>query len=311
MSRRTALLLGAALTVGVLTGCSTAPSADCIVTPTGSAIDAIKVTYDASGVPTLDYPVPFSSPGLEVRVLEEGDGPVVSAGTFVRVKLAGYLGANDAALGALGMAGYDGDELLGMSVDPTVSAFAPAMACAREGERRLISMPVSSLPENIDTVGLEDTDNLIYLIEVERVYKQKADGAPVWVTDSGLPTVITAPDGTPGISVPKTDAPTELKIVNLKAGNGDVVTENSQVTLQYSLMVWVDKTIWETSWDDAQPVTFSPSNMISGFKQALVGQKVGSQVLAVVPPSEGYGNSEGHALQNSTLIFVIDILGID
>ncbi|MFJ2505792.1 FKBP-type peptidyl-prolyl cis-trans isomerase [Microbacterium sp. NPDC087592] len=48
--------------------------------------------------------------------------------------------------------------------------------------------------------------------------------------------------------------------------------------------------------------------MVAGFQKALEGQKVGSQVVVVMPPSDGYGASEGHELQKESLVFVVDIL---
>jgi peptidylprolyl isomerase len=46
--------------------------------------------------------------------------------------------------------------------------------------------------------------------------------------------------------------------------------------------------------------------------QALDGVKVGSQVIAVIPPDLGYGDvDQGSIPAGSTLIFVIDVLGKD
>jgi peptidylprolyl isomerase len=45
---------------------------------------------------------------------------------------------------------------------------------------------------------------------------------------------------------------------------------------------------------------------------ALEGATVGSQVIASMPPKDGYGeNAQGAIPANSTLIFVIDVLGIN
>jgi len=50
--------------------------------------------------------------------------------------------------------------------------------------------------------------------------------------------------------------------------------------------------------------------LINGFLKAVEGQKIGSQVVAVIPPAEGYGDTEqGSIPAGSTLVFVIDILG--
>ena len=49
---------------------------------------------------------------------------------------------------------------------------------------------------------------------------------------------------------------------------------------------------------------------MKGFVTALAGQRVGSQVLAVLPPSEAYGaTGSGSVPANATLVFVVDILG--
>ena len=54
------------------------------------------------------------------------------------------------------------------------------------------------------------------------------------------------------------------------------------------------------------------SATLKGFYKAIVGQRVGSQVLAVLPPSYGYGSagSDADAVPpDATLVFVIDVLG--
>ncbi len=51
--------------------------------------------------------------------------------------------------------------------------------------------------------------------------------------------------------------------------------------------------------------------MIPGWDETLVGQTVGSQLILVIPPEQGYG-SEGNANAGisgtDTLVFVVDIL---
>ena len=51
--------------------------------------------------------------------------------------------------------------------------------------------------------------------------------------------------------------------------------------------------------------------LVPGFDKALVGQPVGSRVLMVLPPSEGYGkqgNSAAGIKGTDTLVFVVDLL---
>ena len=59
-------------------------------------------------------------------------------------------------------------------------------------------------------------------------------------------------------------------------------------------------------------VLVSASFAVPGFAQALEGQTVGSQIHAVIPPELGYGaEGSGTIPGDATLVFVIDILGID
>jgi peptidylprolyl isomerase len=51
--------------------------------------------------------------------------------------------------------------------------------------------------------------------------------------------------------------------------------------------------------------------VIAGWDKGLVGQTVGSQILLVVPPDEGYGSAgrkEAGIRGTDTLVFVVDIL---
>jgi peptidylprolyl isomerase len=51
--------------------------------------------------------------------------------------------------------------------------------------------------------------------------------------------------------------------------------------------------------------------MLPGLESALIGKKVGSRILAVIPPAQGYGTSGNSQLGitgSTTLVFVIDVL---
>ncbi|HEY9441362.1 MAG TPA: FKBP-type peptidyl-prolyl cis-trans isomerase, partial [Streptomyces sp.] len=48
---------------------------------------------------------------------------------------------------------------------------------------------------------------------------------------------------------------------------------------------------------------------LKGLKNGLVGKKVGSRVLLVVPPDQAFGDKAQQAIPaNSTLVFAVDIL---
>ncbi|MGO1630249.1 MAG: FKBP-type peptidyl-prolyl cis-trans isomerase, partial [Microbacterium sp.] len=79
----------------------------------------------------------------------------------------------------------------------------------------------------------------------------------------------------------------------------------------YTGVTWDERTVFDSSWDRGA-ATFEMANLIPGFTQGLTGQTVGSQVLIVVPPELGYGDQASGAVPaGATLVFVVDILGID
>jgi peptidylprolyl isomerase len=124
--------------------------------------------------------------------------------------------------------------------------------------------------------------------------------------------VVTTPDGIPGITIPKTAPPSDLKIAQLVLGSGEIVELGQLVTLHYSGFLWDNSEKFDSSWDAGRPAQFplQEGGLIEGFLDAVVGQPVGSQVIAIIPPAQGYGESgSGSIPPGATLVFVIDILG--
>jgi len=63
------------------------------------------------------------------------------------------------------------------------------------------------------------------------------------------------------------------------------------------------------------PATFDVGigGLIKGWDTALQGQRVGSRVMLIIPPKDGYGPAGNPSIKvtgTSTLAFVIDILGV-
>ena len=76
-------------------------------------------------------------------------------------------------------------------------------------------------------------------------------------------------------------------------------------------MLWADGTVFDSSWTRKSPATFAigTGNVIPGWDKGLVGKKVGSRVLLLVPPADGYADkAQGKIPANAALVFVVDIL---
>jgi peptidylprolyl isomerase len=110
--------------------------------------------------------------------------------------------------------------------------------------------------------------------------------------------------------IPSGPAPTELVAQDVIVGTGATVAATSILTVNYMLLQWSDGALIESSWSSGNPATFPLMDVIPGWQQGLVGAKVGSRRLLVIPPALGYGPMAGHPLENQTLIFAVDIISI-
>lgn len=126
--------------------------------------------------------------------------------------------------------------------------------------------------------------------------------------EAGYPAVSLDANGAPSISAVKAEAPKEFGVSTLIKGAGAVVGATDIVTVHYAGWLW-DGTPFDSSWTRGEPAQFSLEQVVPGFTKAIAGQTVGSQVIAILPPADGYGAQEvGGIPANSTLIFVVDIL---
>lgn len=97
---------------------------------------------------------------------------------------------------------------------------------------------------------------------------------------------------------------------DLVVGHGLAAGPDATVSVQYVGTLWSTGRVFDASWTDQGPATFPLNGVIAGFKDAIVGMKVGGRREIVIPPAEGYG-AAGHPPvipPNSTLVFVIDLL---
>lgn len=135
----------------------------------------------------------------------------------------------------------------------------------------------------------------------------KATGE-VQTPEAGYPAVTLDANGAPSITPVKGAAPAEFGVSTLIRGAGAVVGSTDIVTVHYSGWLW-DGTAFDSSWTRGEPAQFSLEQVVPGFTKAIAGQTVGSQVVAILPPADGYGEQgAGTIPPNSTLIFVVDIL---
>lgn len=310
MRIRSAIALSvAALCALALAGCSsasapkTSPTATAAPVslckarvPSGSASNAVKVGGSVGTVASMSFSKPLTVPKLQSTMIKQGAGPKLKAGELVQFALTEYNAKTGAENGAIGQSA---GTLLPQTISPD-SILGQVLGCAKVGTRVVAAIP-----------GNESSDASVDVVDVLKIVPDKAWGASQ-APQSGFPAVTVAANGTPSVTIPRTAMPTAFEKETLKKGDGPVVAPNDAVVVQYYGVSWNTKKVFDKSWGRS-PFPFQVGQgVVTGFSNAVAGETVGSQVLAVLPPSVAYGKGTINAkdLKGQTLVFVIDILGV-
>lgn len=316
--RKTSAALAAlALAAIALTGCSTGPSFDgaaCDRAATASGIeDLAHISGKVGDKPDVEVFTPVGADKSTFGDVVVGSGTALTSSTqSAVVEFSLFSGKTGDPVAATA---YDEDAAQLVSVGywaQTVPAFGSALECATEGSRVLsVVSPDDFGAQNLAGFGLQSDEPVIAVFDVVKVFPSRAEGSLQYNDAAGMPTVVRASDGRPGIIVPDSKAPTDLQVQTLIKGDGPKVREDDSLLVNYTGVTWDERTVFDSSWDRGA-TTFDLGSLIPGFTQGLTGQTVGSQVLIVVPPDLGYGDQGSGAVPaNATLVFVVDILGVD
>jgi FKBP-type peptidyl-prolyl cis-trans isomerase len=116
----------------------------------------------------------------------------------------------------------------------------------------------------------------------------------------------------PKITIPSQQAGSNLTVKTLVKGTGPVLNKSEAFVGNYAVYIWSGKThkLAQSTFQTKTPQLFS-GTLLPGLEDALQGKKMGSRVLAVIPPKYGYGktgNSSAGVSASDTLVFVIDMI---
>jgi peptidylprolyl isomerase len=288
-----------------------APSASPSATPgkvkPSTNFDKITVTGDYGKAPKVEIKAQWGIDKTRTGVLKaNASGPEVKPGATVEVNYAGY----NARTGKKFDDSFSRGSTASFSLDQVVPGFKKGLVGQHQGSRVLVAMPGA---DGYDASGgnpdidVQVGDTLVFVVDIVAVPLTGPEGTPV-TPKSGLPTV-TDKGGKPQITIPKSDPPSELQIQPLIKGSGKKVAETDSITFNYVWQTWSDGKVVEQTYN-TKPATAPLSELLPGLVTGLTGQNVGSRVLLVIPPAQGYpdGNSSPKIGKNETLVFVVDLL---
>jgi FKBP-type peptidyl-prolyl cis-trans isomerase len=278
---------------------------------------SVKISGAFGKAPSVK--VPKAKPAVKetTKELIHGTGPKVGSSDFVVAHLLAYqwgakgahkellntFKANKPAAGAA-------NQLTGLP------ALDKEIAGRTQGTRLELTLPYKTVGDQVaQALKLSASDDLVLSVDVLNTFGKSASvQGTQQKLDASLPQVTPGAAGqAPTIKIPKGSAPKSLQVKTLIQGSGKAVAKGQTLIGQYDGVLWRTGKEFDSSYKHGAPAGFpiGVGQVIPGWDKALVGQKIGSRVLIVVPPKEGYGptgSPQAGIKGTDTLVFVVDIL---
>ncbi|MFF4397781.1 FKBP-type peptidyl-prolyl cis-trans isomerase [Streptomyces sp. NPDC001480] len=334
MRRRSLLLAAVPAGLVTLAGCgdgssesskaSASPSASPSSVPPPKIVDGPLPTITAGTKfgekPTVAKGTGEPSKNLAVRTAIAGSGRVVAENDFI---VANYLGQIWATAKVFDNS-YDRKTPLVMQLaqGSLIDGWRYGLAGKKVGSRIEMAVPPTwgyGKSGNPDA-GIKGTDTLVFVVDLVDSFNSKSSskGKPVAQNDASLPKIGTNTDGTaPSVDIQQPDPPKKLVSNYVLEGDGPEVKASQTILCQFQGLVWKkgDKgKPFVATYGTGRLSQLSLEQMrqvVKGLADGVTGKKVGSRVLIVVPPDQGYGDnppSGSPIKKDSTLVFTVDIL---
>jgi FKBP-type peptidyl-prolyl cis-trans isomerase len=325
MRRLLSIVVIPALACLVIAGCgSSKPSSSASSSSSSGSSAAASSSNSNSSVtvsgafgttPTVKIPKLKANNKLTVKTVIQGTGSTVTKSDAMAANFVLYFWdgttnslkantftSNPTVIGGTMLPGLE-TALIGQKVGSRVLAvIPPAEGYGTSGNSQL---------------GITGTTTLVFVIDVLKSYADSASATGTQESNGGgtLPTVTAHAGSAPTITVPANKPPTALVTKTLIKGTGPALAKGQYVIAQYTGYIWRTKKVFDSSWSSGSPFGFvigaSPEQVISGWDTGLAGQTVGSRVMLVIPPKDGYGSSgasQAGINGTDTLVFVVDII---
>ncbi len=282
---------------------------------TESLQDKIETSGAFGTMPTLDIKAPVRVSESTSWVVETGKGDKVSAGATAILQLT-------LANGRTGKTAFSTYEEGQRPIEAMLGdQIFPSLVQALTGQSADSRVVVASTSD--DTYGdngapqidIKGGDPVVMVADILSTDPTSVLDGPTGPTVAPAATVpvVLQKEGTPtGFDFTKARKPQKLQVVTLREGTGPAVESPDRIAARYFGAVWGAKKAFDETFS-TEPAKFSIGlgSVIQAWDTALAGKKEGARVMIIAPPNVGYGAAaQPNIPANSTLVFVVDVLGV-
>jgi peptidylprolyl isomerase len=321
MRRAAALVITPVLAVLAVAGCSSSsspsPASSSAAPVATDTYKSVTVTGAFGKAPKVTIPKETGTGNLLTKTLIEGTGAKLTTADGMIGNYVAYdwSGKTNKLLGSSYTSGSPS-----IFVGQLLPGLETALIGQKLGSRVLAVIPpkdaFGTTGNTSEGIGAKDT--LVFVIDMSSTFPTTSVAGTQSTNGGGtLPTVTPPKSGStagPTVTVDtKATAPKALQVTTLIKGTGAKVKSGQDLAVQYTGVIWRTGKVFDSSWSRNQPFTtvIGQGQVIKGWDTGLVGQTVGSRVMLVIPPAQGYGSagaSSAGIKGTDTLVFVVDIL---
>ncbi|WP_254812933.1 FKBP-type peptidyl-prolyl cis-trans isomerase [Streptomyces cavourensis] len=248
---------------------------------------------------------------LKTEVISDGDGAKLKNGDALQVNYFGQSWDSDKPFDNSFDRKQPFDLTLGAGM--VIQGWDKGLVGQKVGSRVQLVIPPDLGYGEQGQGDIKPNATLVFVVDILKATQipASAKGTEVAQDNIDLPKVGTGDDGkAPKVTIPKSDPPKKLSSTYILESDGEVIKETDSVVVNYVGMVWKDAKEFDSTYTQGKTQTFPLSQVtLKGLKDGLIGKKVGSRVLLVIPPDQAFGDQQQQSIpKNSTLVFAVDVL---
>jgi len=277
--------------------------------------DKVRVTGKYAEKPVITIDTPLTVKKTTSWTTEAGNGDKVGADatTILGLTIA------DGRTGKTAISTHDaGQRPLEVKLGDQVFPSLTSSLVGRSADSRVVVASTSDDAygtTGAPQLGIKKGDSLVMVADILSTDPTKILDGP---TGKSIPAPATAPKlESSGDDLSRLDfsglaKPKRFAAIQLREGTGPAIENPDRIAADYIGQVWGAKEPFNNTYGK-EPAEFSIGlgGVIKAWDQGLTGLKEGARVMLICPPDTAYGKTAQPGIPaNSTLVFVIDVLGV-